>query len=115
MDKNSTILGATSTYSPVNIKVRRPQASPAPKKRKTAEPSEPPPKQSKGTITDHYFNFLNDTMDIMDKFSDVFQNHYLVMDNAPIHTNEDIKNFVEGRGYRCVYLPPNTPELNSIE
>lgn len=33
-------------------------------------------------------------MDVMDKFPDVFQNHYLIMDNAPIHKNNDIKSFI---------------------
>lgn len=37
------------------------------------------------------------------------------MDNAPIHINEDIKSFIKGRGYRCIYLPPDSPELNPIE
>jgi transposase len=39
----------------------------------------------------------------------------LIMDNAPIHINEDIKSVIEGRGYRCVYLPPYSLELNPIE
>ena len=40
---------------------------------------------------------------------------YLVMDNAPIHTHEAIDNLVTSRGYRCIYLPPYSPELNPIE
>jgi hypothetical protein len=41
--------------------------------------------------------------------------HYIVMDNAPIHTNENIKKYIEYRGYKCVYLPTYSPELNPIE
>ncbi|KAG0758535.1 hypothetical protein G6F62_006361 [Rhizopus arrhizus] len=41
--------------------------------------------------------------------------YYLVMDNAPIHTSEDIAKYVESRGYHCVYLPPYSPGLNPIE
>ncbi|KAG0934948.1 hypothetical protein G6F57_008816 [Rhizopus arrhizus] len=37
------------------------------------------------------------------------------MDNAPIHTHEDIQKHIESRGYGCVYLPPYSPELNPIE
>lgn len=88
---------------------------PSSKKRKTAGSSGSSQKQSRGTVTGHYFNFLNGTMDVMDKFPDVFKDNYLIMDNAPIHINEDIKSVIEWRGYRCVYLPPYSPELNLIE
>jgi transposase len=44
-----------------------------------------------------------------------FRGHYLVMNNAPIHTHEDIQKHIESRGYGCVYLPPYSLELNPIE
>jgi transposase len=37
------------------------------------------------------------------------------MDNIPIHIHEDIARYVINRGYRCVYLPLYSPELNPIE
>jgi transposase len=37
------------------------------------------------------------------------------MDNAPIHTSSEIQNLIESRGYKCVYLPPYSPFLNTIE
>jgi hypothetical protein len=39
------------------------------------------------------------------------------MDNAPIHKSDDVKEEIQrrNRGYQCVYLPPYSPELNSIE
>jgi transposase len=37
------------------------------------------------------------------------------MDNAPIHTHENIKKYIEYRGYKCVYLPTYSSELNPIE
>ena len=43
------------------------------------------------------------------------KDHYLVMDNAPIHTSDNIAKYVESRGYLYVYLPPYSPELNPIE
>ncbi|PHZ07649.1 uncharacterized protein RHIMIDRAFT_209027 [Rhizopus microsporus ATCC 52813] len=43
------------------------------------------------------------------------KDHYLVMDNAPIHTSEDIARYVESRGYRCTCLPSHSSELNPIE
>ncbi|CEP10365.1 hypothetical protein [Parasitella parasitica] len=67
-----------------------------------------------GTVTGHYFNFIAKTIDILDKHPQ-FKGHYLVMDNAPINTNVDIRRYVESRGYGCVYLALYSPELNLIE
>lgn len=44
-----------------------------------------------------------------------FKGHNPIMDNAPIHTPYNIKRFIETHNYRCVYLPPYSPELNPIE
>ncbi|KAG1467883.1 hypothetical protein G6F56_004163 [Rhizopus delemar] len=44
-----------------------------------------------------------------------YKENYLIMGNAPIHTSDSIRKFIESRGYRCVYLPPYSPELNPIE
>lgn len=41
--------------------------------------------------------------------------HYLVMVNVPIHSSVDIGKNIHSRGYRYVYLPPYSPELNPIE
>ncbi|CEP09623.1 hypothetical protein, partial, partial [Parasitella parasitica] len=59
-------------------------------------------------------SFLKETLDEMDKHPHM-KGHYLIMDNAPIHTSNDIAKYVEYRGYRCAYLPPYSPELNPIE
>jgi transposase len=37
------------------------------------------------------------------------------MDNAPIHKRVDISDLITEKGYRCVFLPPYSPELNPIE
>jgi transposase len=50
----------------------------------------------------------------MDQYED-FKGHYLIMGNAPIHEHENIKFYVESRGYSCVHLPPYSPELNPME
>ncbi|KAI8989505.1 hypothetical protein BDB01DRAFT_842174 [Pilobolus umbonatus] len=46
---------------------------------------------SAGTVTGHYISFLKMTLDEMDKHPHM-KGHYIVMDNAPIHTHENIKN-----------------------
>ena len=114
--KTTTILGAISPYGVVNIQVRRPRVTASSKKRKIDGSNEKAPivNAKVGTVTGHYFNFIAKTLDILDKHPQ-FKGHYLIMDNAPIHTNEDIRKHVESRGYGCVYLPPYSPELNPIE
>lgn len=67
-----------------------------------------------GTVTGYYFNFIASTLDILDKHEE-FKGNYIVMDNAPIHTAEDIEKYIVRRDYGCVYLPPYSPELNPIE
>jgi len=39
----------------------------------------------------------------------------LVMDNARIHHNDDLVAAVEEIGGRVLYLPPYSPDFNSIE
>ncbi|CEG80826.1 hypothetical protein RMATCC62417_15105 [Rhizopus microsporus] len=53
-------------------------------------------------------------MNYMDEVPEM-KGFYLVMDNAPIHTSDEIRTLIENRDYQCVYLPPYSPELNSIE
>jgi transposase len=52
-------------------------------------------------------------MDVLDRND--MKGHYLVMDNAPIHTPVKVRELVEGRGYKYLYLPPYSPFLNPIE
>ncbi|KAG2207889.1 hypothetical protein INT47_010873 [Mucor saturninus] len=109
--KTTTILGAISPYGIVNVKIRVPYSA-ASKKRKTVGGSKM--QKSIGTVTGHYFNFIASTIDVMDRHEE-FKGHYIIMDNAPIHTSDNIRKFIESRGYGCVYLPPYSPELNPIE
>lgn len=69
---------------------------------------------STGTGTGHYVSFVKATLDEMDKYPEM-KGHCLVMDNAPIHNSADIGKYINSRGYRFVYLPPYSPELNPIE
>ncbi|CEG70119.1 hypothetical protein RMATCC62417_06068 [Rhizopus microsporus] len=106
----TTILGAISGDSLIKCSLRLPQ-TPSNKKRQRGDGIE---RMSKGTVTGHYVSFLKVTMNEMDQHPHM-KDYYLVMDNAPIHTLEDIAKYVESRDYRCVYLPPYFPELNPIE
>lgn len=53
-------------------------------------------------------------MDEIDCFPEL-KGHCIVMDNAPIHTAKDIDELITKRGYKSIYLPPYSPELNPIE
>ncbi|CEP15781.1 hypothetical protein [Parasitella parasitica] len=70
--------------------------------------------KTRGTVTGYYINFIASTLDVMDRHEE-FKNFFLVMDNVPIHTHEDIGRYIVARGYGCVYLPPYSAELNPIE
>jgi transposase len=41
--------------------------------------------------------------------------HYLVMDNDTTHSPVKLREIVESRDYKCMYLPPYSPCLNPIE
>ncbi|KAG1314898.1 hypothetical protein G6F64_001108 [Rhizopus arrhizus] len=106
----TTILGAISAEGLIKCSLRLPQP-PSNKKRKRGDSVG---QMSKGTVTGHYISFLRATMDEMDRYPHM-KGHYLVMDNAPIHTSEDIAKYIESCGYRYAYLPSSSPELNPIE
>lgn len=82
-------------------------------KKKVAPPKAP---QTKGTTTGHYLNFIRESLDIMDRYPEM-RGSYLIMDSAPIHSSSEVNHMVENRikDYKCVYLPPYSPELNPIE
>ncbi|KAL1926231.1 hypothetical protein VTP01DRAFT_5928 [Rhizomucor pusillus] len=54
---------------------------------------------STGIITGHYLDFLKTAMDEMDQYPHT-KRRYLVMDNALIHTLNDIAKYNTSRGYR---------------
>jgi transposase len=42
-------------------------------------------------------------------------NQVIIMDNASIHKSNKIKETIEGKGCKLIYLPPYSPDLNPIE
>lgn len=100
-----TIIGAISTVG-VNIDVRVAQMR---KIKKVAGAHKRKGTNMKvnaktGTRSGHYLEFLMDTIDQLNRFPEL-KGFYLVMDNAPIHTHEDIDNLVTSRRYICICLP----------
>ncbi|CAO3694756.1 unnamed protein product [Rhizopus stolonifer] len=101
---NITILGAIASYSVLNISVRRPKRTEPSKKRKVGGATTPVANKGKGgTVTGHYFNFVTATLDVLDQHEQ-FKGHYIVMDNALIHTHLDIQKYIEQRGTILVSL-----------
>jgi transposase len=41
--------------------------------------------------------------------------NYIVMDNASIHKFQSMIRKIDRRGYKVIYLPPYSPELNAIK
>ncbi|KAG1050515.1 hypothetical protein G6F43_007222 [Rhizopus delemar] len=97
--------GAISAAGLITVTVKKPRPA---KKRKADGYI------NSGTVTGHYISFLKVTLDGMDKHPHM-KGHYIVIDNAPIHTHANIKKYIEYRGYKCVYLPTYSPELNPKE
>ncbi|CEI93947.1 hypothetical protein RMCBS344292_08171 [Rhizopus microsporus] len=104
----TSILGAISATGLINVSLRVPKRI---TKRKLGRETDG---YSIGTVTGHCLSFLKATLDEMDKYLEM-KGHYLVMDNVPIHSSTDIGKSIHSREYRCVYLPPYSPELNPIE
>ncbi|KAG1179506.1 hypothetical protein G6F70_007714 [Rhizopus microsporus] len=114
--KTITILGAISPFGVVDVKVSRSYETSS-KKRKLpgkAQASDSQAIKTTCTVAGHYFNFVASTIDVLDQHEQ-FKDCYILMDNCPIHNSEDIPRYVVKRGYRYVYLPPYSPELNPIE
>jgi hypothetical protein len=70
--------------------------------------------QPKGATKVHFVNFMNSVLDEMDK-NEEMKGFYLVTDNASIHKSEPMTREIERRGYKTMYLPAYSPELNPIE
>lgn len=66
------------------------------------------------TRTGYYLEFLRGTLNQLDNFQEM-KGVYLIMDNALIHTHEEINSLISSRGYRCIYLPLYSPELSHIK
>ncbi|KAG2215655.1 hypothetical protein INT45_008403 [Circinella minor] len=107
-----TILGAICELGVINVSLRKPQAVQSSKKRKRSNGTTVLNGRI-GTRTEHFIEFLNKVMDVLDENG--MKGRYLVMDNAPIHTNKSIEQLIEHRGYKCAYLAPYSPFLNPIE
>jgi transposase len=116
-----SILGCISARGVINVSVRLPKAPAKIRKiqggrKRKATPIDNSKDDPKGTTAEHYLKFIKDTLDIIDRQKDMIGS-YLIMDNASIHTGGDIEKEIKrrNRGYKCVYLPPYSPELNPIE
>ncbi|KAG0740147.1 hypothetical protein G6F57_007332 [Rhizopus arrhizus] len=69
---------------------------------------------AKGTTTANFIRFINDLLDIMD-MDENLMGRYLVMDYCTAHKSHPMIRKNDSRGYRVMYLPPYSPELNPIE
>jgi transposase len=112
-DVTITILGAISDAGVIDISLKKPQAVSISKKRKANDTTARVVSGRIGTRTEHFLTYISNVMDVLDRND--MKGHFLVMDNAPIHTPLKLRELVESRGYKCLYLPPYCPFLNPIE
>lgn len=108
-----TILGAISEAGVIDIYLRKPQAVSVSKKRKVNGKEAKTVNGRIGTRTGHFLSYISNVMDVLDKRD--MKGHYIVMDNAPIYIPGKVRELIESRGYKCLYLPPYSPFLNPIE
>ena len=108
-----SILGAISEAGVIDISLKKPQAATAVKERKGNGKCVTAVNGPVDTRTELYLAYLSNVMNVLDRNN--MKGHYLVMDNAPIHTPATVRDLVESRGYKCLYLPPYSPFLNPIE
>ena len=99
-----TILGAISQAGVIDISLKKPQAVSMSKKRKANDTKAMMIRGQVGTRTEHFLTYISNVIDVLDRND--MKGHYLVMDNAPIHTPLKVRELVESRGYKCLYLPP---------
>ncbi|KAG1020908.1 hypothetical protein G6F43_014297 [Rhizopus delemar] len=94
----TTILGAISPFGVVNMKVRAPKVVQSKKRKlggnKEDERDIDSVKRTIGTVTGHYFNFIANTLDVMDRHEEL-KGHYIVMDNAPTVGGKMVRMFLE--------------------
>ncbi|CEP16601.1 hypothetical protein [Parasitella parasitica] len=106
------ILGAISPQGIIDVSLRKPTTVSGSKKRR-ADGKVIETTARVGTRTEHFLFYLNNVMDVLDKNN--LRGFYIVMDNAPIHKPNKVREYIEKRGFKCVYIPPYSPFLNPIE
>lgn len=75
---------------------------------------EPITTKTRGTTAVHFFEFLSKLMDILDQ--DPHRKYsVLVMDNVSFHKGRIIGDYIKKRGYKALFIPPYSPDLNPIE
>lgn len=124
---NRTIIGAICATTVVHVVLRKPPQAILKERAKNRknnkgkkrvvddidldEDAKAPPK---GTTILHYVKFINELLDVMDEDA-TMKGYYLVMDNASIHKFIPMQRKIESRGYKVMYLPPYSSELNPIQ
>lgn len=96
----TSVFGATSARGVVNLEYRL--------------PADARPSSTNETKKSHFLQFLTKTMDRMDKYL-TMKGNYIIIDNSPVRDKKKTKELIESRGYKCVFLPPLSPEFNPIE
>lgn len=107
-----TILGNIFAQGMIYISLRKPITVADSKKRK-ADSTVVTTTVKVGTRTDHFLGYLPNIMEALDKKD--LKEHYIVLDNAPIHKPANIRRYIEDRGYNCVYLPLYSSFWNHVE
>jgi transposase len=97
----------------LDISLKKPQATSVSKKRKANDTTATVVGGRIGIRTKHFLAYISKLIDVLDRHN--MKGHYLVLDNAPIHNPAKLRDLVESRCYKCLYLPPYSLFLNPIK
>jgi transposase len=62
---------------------------------------------------EHFLAYISDAMDMLDR--NFKKGQYLIKDNTPTYTPVKVRELVESRGYKWLYLPQYSSFLNRSE
>jgi transposase len=108
---NISLIGAICNKGLVNVSLRKPSTMVSRKRR--ADGTMVNVSERVGTRTEHFLNYLKTLLNVLDASN--LKGYYILMDNASIHTSNEVKELITSRGYRYKYFPPYSPFLNAIE
>ncbi|OBZ91617.1 hypothetical protein A0J61_00336 [Choanephora cucurbitarum] len=118
-DVSISIIGAICELGVIDLTLRKPtplteKSTKGKKKRKrnddSAEEAVEAVEEVNGRVDTraiHFLEFLDGVLTSLDQNG--MTGRYIVMDNATIHKTDEIRNYIQERGYKAAYLPPIFP------
>lgn len=108
----STIISDVSSQDVINTSLREPVIVTGSKKRKT-DGKTIAIRAKIGTRTNYFLSYLGNLVNTLNKHG--MNGYYIIINNTLLCRSVTVREFIEERGYKCVYLPPHLPFLKPIK